>query len=70
MSKKGKFSGDEIIADLDVEDGPEVDLEFWSTNVLKIEKLSKNNNDIETEATSLDDKLEEKGFGTDLDSLY
>ena len=42
----------------------------WSTNVLKVEKLSKNNNDIETEATSLDDKLEEKGFGTDLDSLY
>ena len=26
--------GDEIIADQDVEDGPEVDLGFWSTDIL------------------------------------
>ena len=37
--------------------------------MLKAEKLLKINNDIELE-TSLEDDTEEKGFVTDLDSLY
>ena len=65
------IDGDEIIADLSVKDGPEVDLKV-GPQVLKLEDMSKNYNDIEVEFTSLDfdelDEIEEKKI-TGLDSL-
>ena len=65
------IDGDEIIADLSVKDGPEVDLKV-GPQVLKLEDMSKNYNDIEVEFTSLDfdelDEIEEKNI-TGLDSL-
>ena len=65
------IDGDEIIADLSVKYGPEVDLKV-GPQVLKLEDISKNYNDIEVEFISLDfdelDEIEEKKI-TGLDSL-